>query len=626
MDVVLVNVPWGEYTRPSMQLGLIQALLRRNDIECSTDHSVLRYAQLVGQDDYKRAEDLHRPYAEWVFSDLAFETEPNQQDRFFEHLDANNVSRSDQSLLRRLRQAATSFVADTVHHVLAARPKVVGFTTAMLQTTASAAVARAIKAKAPEVSIVFGGAHCEGATGDALMRALPAIDVAVTEQCDAWVEVLFRRLIEGAPLDGLRGVAWRSGGKILRTGHGEVFKDLETNPIPDFKDYFEQLDQSPLKDAFLRSVPFEGSRGCWWGQRKHCRFCGLNGTTMTFRHRSASHVVDELVQQRRRYGVDTFIAVDEIIPKQFFRELPPALNAKLPGAAIFYEMSPSVPRHHLEPLAGACHLFSQPGIEHLSDPVLDHIGKGISAAHNVALLRRAEELDVGLLWNLICGIPGEREADYIEMLEQATSLHHLQAPNLIPLTLARYSPYHTTPEAFGLRAIGPQNGLSFAYPVDAETLEELALNFEYETTDGQQDRSKEYLSAAISVWDTDRARGARLDAYLKGDHVEITDTRCQPRSHSLCTTASLIYRSLEAPTPIQSIPDMVRSSRPDLYLSSGGRTNVELIINQLRESRLIWISRGLAVALAVPQTSDFWLGLKGLPEPSEDADLCLNNS
>src|SRR5262249_9640089 len=27
---------------------------------------------------------------------------------------------------------------------------------------------------------------------------------------------------------------------------------------------------------------FETSRGCWWGERSHCTFCGLNGLTMNY--------------------------------------------------------------------------------------------------------------------------------------------------------------------------------------------------------------------------------------------------------------------------------------------------------------------------------------------------------
>ncbi|MGJ4963392.1 RiPP maturation radical SAM C-methyltransferase [Bradyrhizobium sp. HKCCYLRH3061] len=609
-DVVLVNTPWGEYTRPSMQLGLIQALLQQAGLSCHTDHSVLRFAEAVGESDYKRAEDLHRPFAEWVFTAAAFGQPEGCEPLFYSRLSDDGVPRADRETLRRLRASVPLFVEQTVAAVLDRDPRIVGFTTAMLQTTAAAAVARRLKAVAPHIFIVFGGAHCEAATVNALMQAFPCVDVAVTEQCDAWVGDLFRRLLDGETIGEMRGIAFRDGEIIHRTEGGAVFAALDTNPLPNFDDYFAQLDASPFRSKFMRSIPFEGSRGCWWGQRRHCRFCGLNGTTMTYRHRSAEAVVEELVTQRARHDVDTFIAVDEIIPKRFFHELPAVIAARLPGAAIFYEMSPSVPRHQLERLASVCHLFSQPGIEHLSDPVLERIGKGISAAHNVALLRRAEEFEIGLLWNLIFGIPGERRADYLTMLDQMTSLHHLQPPNLIPLTLARYSPYHAKPEAFGLRQTGPQRGLDLAYPVDAETLNGLALNFEYAPIASSDECPKEALADAIGAWTADRNGGARLDAILTGDQVEILDSRCTERRHQLCQISSFVYRNLESPVAQTAIAGLVRRRRPDLYLAAGGRAGLDNIVQSLRNNRLIWTSGGMAVAVAVPRMPEFWLGLR----------------
>ena len=44
---------------------------------------------------------------------------------------------------------------------------------------------------------------------------------------------------------------------------------------------------------------FETSRGCWWGERMHCTFCGLNGATMSYRSKSPRRAVDELMTRRR---------------------------------------------------------------------------------------------------------------------------------------------------------------------------------------------------------------------------------------------------------------------------------------------------------------------------------------
>ena len=37
-------------------------------------------------------------------------------------------------------------------------------------------------------------------------------------------------------------------------------------------------------------IPLETSRGCWWGMKHHCIFCGLNGKQMAFQDKSPDRV------------------------------------------------------------------------------------------------------------------------------------------------------------------------------------------------------------------------------------------------------------------------------------------------------------------------------------------------
>lgn len=605
-DVVLVNVPWAEYTRPSMQLGLIQALVQRAGLSCHTDHAVLRFVERVGPPLYREGEDFHRPHAEWVFTAAAFGQ--SGEDRLFDRLRHRGAAGTI-SALRALRAAAAPFIAETVEAVLRHDPKVVGFTTAMLQTTASAAVARALKAAAPGVRIVFGGAHCEGDTGPALMRAFPVVDVAVTGQCDAWVGDLFARIADGRSLEGIRGIIWRDPETLHVEAPAPRFDALDDNPVPAFADYFEQLEHSPLAASFTRSVPFEGSRGCWWGERRHCRFCGLNGTVMTYRSRTAAGLVDELAAQRRRFGVDTFVAVDEIIPRRYFHDLPPLLRRDLPGAAIFYEMSPSVARHLLEPLARACTLHSQPGIEHLSTRSLQLMNKGVRAADGVALLRRAEEFGMALLWNLIFGTPGETRADYAQLLAAMPALHHLTPPNLLPLTLARYSPFHNDPAAFGIRPLGPQRDLDLAYPVADSDLAALALNFEFAVADAEETPLAP-LTAAVERWTRAKESGAALKARRVGSAIQIEDRRGCRRTHHLAGAAAMLYRYCEAPVTAEMLAERLRRSDRQAYFMCGGVKGIHGLLQQFARSGLVWQDEARFVALAVPHGAGFWLGLR----------------
>ena len=81
--------------------------------------------------------------------------------------------------LRVLRGRVAGFLASCADEVLAATPRVVGFTTTFGQTVASVALAAELKRRDPGIAVVFGGAGCEGVMGEALLRSFPSIDVVV---------------------------------------------------------------------------------------------------------------------------------------------------------------------------------------------------------------------------------------------------------------------------------------------------------------------------------------------------------------------------------------------------------------------------------------------------------------
>src|SRR6266850_4403669 len=74
-DVLLINMPFSYFLSPSIGLGLLKASLTRNQIDSKVLYLNIKFAELIGQDDYLRVlsgtftEDLA---GEWVFSDSLF--------------------------------------------------------------------------------------------------------------------------------------------------------------------------------------------------------------------------------------------------------------------------------------------------------------------------------------------------------------------------------------------------------------------------------------------------------------------------------------------------------------------------------------------------------------------------
>src|SRR6185369_3344046 len=142
---------------------------------------------------------------------------------------------------------------------------------------------------------------------------------------------------------------------------------------PDFSEYFQQVQpllvSGELNLADLMIV-YESSRGCWWGEKQHCTFCGLNGEGMASRSKAATSVIDDLVLMSQKYGVYRFLMADNIMPHEYFASLVPQLSAMNSDLQLFYEQKANLTMRNIVALMSAGITSIQPGIESLSTPLL----------------------------------------------------------------------------------------------------------------------------------------------------------------------------------------------------------------------------------------------------------------
>ncbi|HSN86640.1 MAG TPA: RiPP maturation radical SAM C-methyltransferase, partial [Thermoanaerobaculia bacterium] len=386
--------------------------------------------------------------------------------------------------LRALRCAASAFVDRAARRVLARGARIVGCTSTFEQHTASLALLRRIREIDPSVVTLLGGANCEGEMGRATHRCFPWVDYAVSGEADALVADLCRLILEHGrevPPEklpgGVFGPAHRFGAGASGVAPRPIFRELDGLPVPDFWEYFRVLADSRVASAIRPGLPFETSRGCWWGAVRHCTFCGLNGSSMAFRSKSPRRVVEEVRELEARHGLSRFEAVDNILDMGYFRTVLPELAADGDGRRFFYEIKSNLRREQVEGLRQAGVIWVQPGIESLSTPVLDLMDKGVQAWQNLQLLKWCRELGVRLSWNLLWDFPGEEDAWYEEMASWLPALEHLQPPGgAIRVRFDRFSPYHQRPRDFGL-TLRPVPAMAFVYPLPEEDLRDLAYYF-----------------------------------------------------------------------------------------------------------------------------------------------------
>ncbi len=401
------------------------------------------------------------------------------------------------ALLGDLFSRVPALVEKWADEIVAEHPRIVGFSSTFAQNVASLALAKAIRRRAPasEIVILIGGANCEGPMGEALAANFPFLDHVVSGEADLVIAPLLAAIAAGRPSP-----------RVIR---GIPVDKLDELPIPDFDGYF--ADRATLSQEWPVQLAAETSRGCWWGARSHCKFCGLNGETMTYRSKSGDRVVSEIRALRERYGVSRFMMADNILDVRYFQSVFPRLAGQ--GLNLFYEVKSNLRKEQLRTMLAAGVTWIQPGVESLSSRVLDLMGKGCTALQNVQMLRWCTELGIKPSWNILYGFPGETLDDYARSAQQIRDLVHIRPPSAaIPIRLDRFSPYFNRFAEEGLANLRPCTPYAFAYAgVPESERRRLAYYFEFDYADGT--RPAEYvrdLLEAVEGWDTRYRNGARL--------------------------------------------------------------------------------------------------------------------
>src|SRR5262249_17130682 len=147
----------------------------------------------------------------------------------------------------------------------------------------SLALLRRIKELSPATVTMIGGANCEGVMGETTHRAFPWIDVVMTGEVDAFFGdfchvILDRGLPAGARQapEGVLCAAHRGRTALRLVPPRPILHSMDEAASPDYDDYVAQLRQSPFGDRVVPTLSFESSRGCWWGMKHHCTFCGIS--------------------------------------------------------------------------------------------------------------------------------------------------------------------------------------------------------------------------------------------------------------------------------------------------------------------------------------------------------------
>jgi ribosomal peptide maturation radical SAM protein 1 len=570
-QVVLVIPPVLHPVQPSLGAFVLAPAIARAGVTARVIEANVAFAGMVGFD-VCRALAGSLPWqllGEAVFLAAAFPERASDHARVLSVLSRQEgpgrVSMSYKPLseadLNAYAAAVPRFVSDIVDRVLEASPHIVGFSSMGQQTMASIALAREIKRRRPGVITVLGGSNPTEPAATGIAAITDVFDFIFSGESDIIFPEFCRAYVHEGKLPTER---------VVRC---TPIQNLDIVPLPEYEAYFSEIapfrQREPMAAVAPHTLLFESSRGCWWGDKYLCAFCGYVTPGTRYRTKSPEAIVDAVRTLSDTYGIRRLRSSDAIMPADFPRTVLPMLIERGVDVNLAYEIKANQKEADLDMFILAGMDEVQPGIESLSTHVLTLMSKGITALENVRLLRDARSRDLPLVWNYITAFPGETREDYEEMIRLIPLIEHLNSPvRWGAIHISRYSPYHTDPSRYGITNIR-------AFPVYHElfgsSAELIAHNFDADY------RSAWDLPDLVAHFDATCEHWVRLwtggtPPSLEVRSVEglrvVTDTR--PVAKVACYPLS--------PVEIEVI-DMVRSDTPEGNIPETHRSELEKLVD-----------------------------------------------
>ena len=542
--IALINMPFANLSLPSIALTQLKAVVEsrfKEQVSINLLYLNHDFANYLGLELYElivtSPESQNSGLGDWFFRQAAFPSLPDNSSVYLSRYFPLNTAQMNQlkALVLEKRRGLSSFLESLIKKYSLDQNDVVGFTSMFMQNVASFSLARKIKDKNKNITTIIGGANCESPMGQVIVRHVDAIDYVFSGPgLRSFPEFVEHQLAhEVWKCGSIKGVFTKKN-YLFNSGPEAIGEELSIDvPI--------ELDYGPFVNTLSKNFParqvdpvllFETSRGCWWGERAHCTFCGLNGTTMGYRAMKpelALKQFDSLFTYAPK--VSRLEAVDNILPKEYLKDVMPFMQTP-ENVEIFYEVKADLTESDVQLLAKARVKHIQPGIESLATSTLKLMKKGTSAFRNLALLKFCSMYDIAPAWNLLIGFPGEGAPVYEKYVNDLPLLVHLFPPSgVFPVRFDRYSPYFVEADKYGLD-LHPLDYYPLIYPFPQDAIDNLAYYFndrhihsEYVQTMSKWIRKiREKVDRWIECWNNDHVR-PKLVLRQNGNQSVVYDSR-----------------------------------------------------------------------------------------------------
>jgi len=329
---------------------------------------------------------------------------------------------------------------EILEKVRAFNPELVGLSGLTVHTDEIKDTAKNIRKVFPETVVVAGGPAATSNYIEILKEH--SVNAGVLGEGEETFYQIVRTLQEGKEISTLNGLVFLDQeGKVCVNSERKLIENLDEIPSPAYhlisvKDYIHSSKRNSQSPIYIssRNLPILSSRGCPY----KCIYCHKT-LGKSFRARSSSSVVDEIIWLKQTYNIEELEFIDDIFnfdkvrAKEIFRKLADAnLNLKISFPnGIKYEM---VDTELLE-------LFKKSGVYRLAfgiesgNPRIQKVIRKMIDLHKMRnIIEQSANMGFFVSGFFQLGIPSETKEEMLDTVRFATStkLHtamfHLTIP------------------------------------------------------------------------------------------------------------------------------------------------------------------------------------------------------
>lgn len=322
-------------------------------------------------------------------------------------------------------------------------------------------VSRAVKAKYPQLPIIWGGWHPTICADQTLANQL--VDIVVRGgQGERTFFELVHRLEEGKSLRGILGISFKHNGKIIHNSE-RPFENI--NNFPPLPYHLIDIEKYTRASEYgSRTIDYVSSIGC----PHRCSFCSEQLVNKRrWSGLSPERVIDDLRKLNEKYKINTIFFHDSnfFVDENRVREICKGIikNKIVVKLGQLDARTSQLVRYKkstwkLMKKSGFVSMLV--GAESGSQKVLDYIKKDATTKDTVAMAKICKIYDIGIVLSLMLGLPrsnGEFQQSVDREFKQTESMIDRVIATGVNLNICGwfvYTPYPGTP----LHKISIQNG------------------------------------------------------------------------------------------------------------------------------------------------------------------------